>query len=543
MNLSKEEKLVQEYRLALQEELLLKQIESEKKKFGLAFYRPSYKQHLYHAAGEYLRRMLEAGNRFGKSQSGSAEILAWALGERVWYKYTFTVFNHDGSVNFHHDGYDNHPLVTLGIPQRANKILVLVNDGDIIGEVFTGKDGKLWEYIPHPTSSDSKGIIDRVTRNQSGHIDRIEFVNGSVIQFDTYKSFVNNPQGHESRSFDYIHVDEPIPIDMWNANSRGLMDRNGKASFNLTPIREPWISDLFYPEYNDPKDRPDSWVKELDLGDKGKINKYSWVINASVYDNPYNSPEGVEAFLLTLDPEERDARERGVPLAFAGLVYKEFNYAKHVLQEIPSGWASFSEPPEDCCIFTSTDTHPKTDYHGLMAAVDKNDNIFIYKELRTNNDSKTYSEAILSNLRDKKVGWNKCEPAAWIEDSVHHDCIAMDFMAQGFYVIKSCKDLEQGVQKVKRILREEKGFYVSPECRGFLREIRNYSWAKKTKASGKQNIKDCDDHFMECFYRLVYHRPTYFDYEDDDQTFSVSEEVFDNSSMYDFREDFSFDLD
>lgn len=471
------------------------------------------------------------------SQSGCAEILAWALMERTWYKYPFVVYNRDGSVNLEHEGGENHPLVRLGIPQKPNKILVLVNDGDIIGEVFTGKDGKMWEYIPHPNSPESKDIIARCTRNQSGHIDRIEFCNDSVIQFDTFKSFVNNPQGQESKDWDYIHVDEPIPIDMWNANARGLMDRNGKASFNLTPLREPWIGELFYPEYNDPKDRPKKWTKAMDLGDGKKIEKYTWVINATIYDNPYNSEEGIKAFLLTLDPEEREAREKGIPLAFAGMIYKEFNYHKHVLQEVPTGWKSFSEPPPECCIYTTTDTHPREDYHGLLAAVDQNDNVFIFKELRTKNDSATYVESIMPYLKGRKVGWNKVEPAAWIEDSVHHDSIALDFLKKGFNIIKASKDLEGGVQKVKEILREPKGFYVSPECRGFLREIRNYSWDKKTKSSGKQKVKDGNDHFMECLYRLVYHRPKFFDYEEDDAYASVSEEVFTGSDMWDFRDE------
>jgi hypothetical protein len=257
-----------------------------------------------------------------------------------------------------------------------------------------------------------------------------------------------------------------------------------------------------------------------------------------MFNNPYNTKESIEDFLTDIsDPDEREARKTGLPLAFAGMVYKDFRYDKHVLQDVPKGWVDYESPPMDCCIFTSTDTHPKEDYRGLMCAVDQQQNIFIYRELQTKNDSKTYCEAILPLLRGRKVGWNKVEPAAWGEDSVHHDCIALDFMRNGFHIIKATKNREEGTQKVQAILREPRGFYVSPTCRGFLREMRNYCYDKKGK------MMDKDDHFMECLYRLLFHRPTWFDHEESDEQFSVSEESFDNSAMFDFKAEMSFDLD
>ena len=54
------------YKFALKKEKLLKEIEREKKKFGLAFFRPHARQHRFFEAGDYKRRLTECGNRGGK---------------------------------------------------------------------------------------------------------------------------------------------------------------------------------------------------------------------------------------------------------------------------------------------------------------------------------------------------------------------------------------------------------------------------------------------------------------------------------------------
>jgi len=511
--------------LAELEHLLLAK-QQRQKDFGLAYYRPHEKQHEFHIAGDYLRRLCEAGNRSGKSEAGVAEDCAWLLGYRPWYEQSWTVFNRDGTINVSHEGWVGHPYARVGIPQKPNKVLVLVNDSDIIPEVFTGKGGKIWSWLP-------SDFIERQHKNTQGHVVMLECTNGSILAFDTLKAFINNPQGQESKDWDAIHVDEPISQEMWNANARGLVDRNGKAWFTLTPLREPWIGDLFFPPTNDPKDRPDKWVKENE-----STKKYTWAIRWTMWDNPYNSEEGIRSYLDTLDPEEREAREFGLPLAFAGMVYKQFSYEKHVLKEPLPGWRDFYTPPKENLTVVTIDPHTTTDYHALLCSVAKDGTYCVYDEIKTHPSPDSFIPVLLAKLAGKRLGWIKMDPFAWNGEGKVRT-LADDFIMKGVLVQKAPKDLQQGIPKCRQLLseRDHKGdaiLRINPALNGFLRGIRNYVYDKNGK------VRDKDDHFMECFYRLFFDRPLWYDQQ---QTSSLKfeDEIF-TGRFESTKDDFSWSL-
>lgn len=514
----------------------LREVETRKKKeFGLPFYRPHWHQHLFHRNGDKMRRLAEAGNRSGKSEAGIVEDVAWLLGERSWYKHSFDIKTRNPEtgeiyVVERHEGHEFHPFVRIGIPKPPNKILVLVENNDIIAEVFTGKAGKIWDYLP-------QGCVAKKIHGGGGVVTGLELVNDSVIQFDTISSFKLNPQSHESKDWDAIHMDEPCPQPMYNANARGLADRNGKAWFTLTPLREPWIGDTFFGDKNNAKDRPKEHVGDL-VDDKGEIvaKNHTFAIRWTMDENSYNSKEGIDAYLATLDEDEREARRFGIPLAFAGMVYRDFDKGgKHILQELPKGWKAYNDPPKDYSIFVTIDPHQKTDFHALFMAVDPLGNYYLYDELKTINDTRSFANAIKPKLLGRKVGWIKCDPTAWREDPVNHTSIARDFMRHGINVVKAAQDLQTGIPKVKEVLRWDKGFYVSPWLGGFRREIRNYMWDK----SGKKPI-DRDDHFMECFYRMLYALPKWFPkVVREEVEESYREDAGDYVELFDRREDYS----
>lgn len=500
--------------------------EKRQKDFNLAYYRPHYHQHRFHTAGDVPRRLFEAGNRVGKSECGICEDLAWLLGYRPWYERSWTVFNRDGTINCSHEGYKGHPYARLGINPAPNKVLILVNDSDIIPEVFTGKGGKVWNWLP-------EDFVIRKHKNTQGHVISLECANGSVLAFDTLKAFINNPQGQESKDWDAIHVDEPISQEMYNANARGLTDRDGKSWFTLTPLREPWIGDLFFPPTNDPKDRPDHWVKN----DKNN-DPETWAIRATMWDNPYNSAKGIQRFLQTLDPEEREAREHGLPLAFAGMVYKQFSYDKHVLKKPLKGWRDFYTPPEHELTVVTIDPHTTTDYHALLCSVAKDGTYCIYDEIKTHPSPDSFIPVLQAKLKGKRLGWIKMDPFAWV-GAGKVKTLADDFIEKGVHVIKAPKDLQQGIPKCRQLLseRDHRGdaiLRINPRLDGYLRGIRNYVYDKNGK------VRDKDDHFMECFYRLFFERPLWYD-QQELSSLKFSDEAF-TGNFSDDSNDFGWSL-
>lgn len=459
----------------------LQRLQELKKQYGLLFYKPFEKQDMFHRNGEYKRRYVRTGNRFGKSTLGSAEDCAWAIGERPWYP----------------EGDERR---TKGIPKRATKGLIVVADWDKVHEIFTnpmdgpGK-GKLFEFLPLSS-------ITKKKTNTSGIINEIwiKSIHGgeSVIMLDTIKSFKSNPMGQESSDWDWIHVDEPCPKAMWIANSRGLIDRGGSAWFTCTPINEAWINDMFIPRHMLRKSVEGAVIKD----DK------HWMITGNSYDNPHNSAEALELFAGDLTEQEVQCRIQGIPLALSGLVYKEFIYEEHVLEKLPHGWESWLQPPQDYNIRIWIDTHPRTPHAVLFSATSPQGLVFFYHEIFKACYIKDLCEAINEIVFGYEIDEIKLDPSAWVTNPIDSTTVADVFMDNGLCVEKAPKDLTSGLLAAKSFLGSKvtlqsgekiRKVFFSPHLSETLWEFDHYEWS----STRQDKPVDKDDHMMENFYRSV----------------------------------------
>lgn len=481
-------------------ELLRRQIEIQKrlldltKRVGVAAYRPHWKQHLFHSA-PHKRRGFFAGNRTGKSQSSCAETVAWAMGERVWYKVPFNIVDRSGTINHYHDGSPNHPLVRQGIPPWPTKQLIITTDWDKVDEIWTGqrgdRPGKLWQMLPQGWVDDRPG--HGIRRNHSGVIDTIEGKNGALIKFDTVQSFIKDPQGSESSEWDRIAGDEPFPEEMWKASARGLMDRNGQGDFTLTALKERWIYDYFY-EVAGQSENP-------------KEGRYA--VKATTYDNPFMTDEAIAAYEADLTDDEKQCRIHGIPLELSGLVYKQFEYSRHVLQSVPQGWRDYHLPPKNYILDYRIDVHPKVNQAVLFSATGPSQIPVLCHEIWAPLDATALADSILEyvNLCGLFVNTAKCEPAAWIKDELRKVPAPADMFAErGLFVSRASKDKTHGILNVQSVLKRPNGILFSPNIRRTLFEISRYRFDDK-----KQTPVDQDDHMMENLYRLLIDKPFWFD--------------------------------
>lgn len=453
---------------------------------GIVFYRPWSKQHLFHSAGYKRFRFFRAGNRTGKSTSNCAECLSWAMNERPWYKSAFDILGPGGRVVGRHDGGENHPLVRLGIPQRPVKICVVQINWDKVEEIWTGRDGinvgKIWTMAPN-------GLITKALKNHAGVIDTLVCANGSIIKFETIEAFEHNTQRAESSDWDFLLFDEPAPEDMWTALSRGLVDRGGCASFGLTALKHRWINDMFFPAPGQPNKIPDS----------------RWSITADMRENPYLNDAARDEYISTLTDDERACRVEGLPLELSGLVYKEFDYAKHVLDPgPPKGWTDWVTPPPSCVISYSIDTHPQTPQAALFVATDEAGRHFIYDELYRNGTHEVLASEIRARIDGRKLGVRKCEPAAWIEDQSTEFCLGEWLCQNGVWVERASKAKSFGILSMRRLWSRTAAVFVNPALKRFLWEINRYCYDKENKPIDK------DDHIMEAMYRLFINEPQWY---------------------------------
>lgn len=493
------------------------------KDHGLDYYRPSEKQHAFHTA-DAKERGFFAGNRAGKSECDAAETVAWFVGERTWYKYKFPIYGvRDGkrvAVAFH-DGHENHPFVRQGIPAHATKQLVITTDWKKVDEVWTSPlgdpPGKIWKFMPANLDVETR-------RNHEGIIDRIyNAATGAIIRFTNEQAFIKNPQSGESTDNDRIAVDEPISQEMWNSNSRGLIDRDGQGDFTLTSLRERWIYDRFHPD------------------DTADLKTYRFSVRATMHDNPWLKADAKERYFDNLTADERECRELGIPLELSGLVYKEFQKEIHVLKTLPTGWTSWTEPPMDWTIYCAIDVHEQTPQAALFVAVPPKGVPIIYDEIWRPCVADVLAAEVKLRLAGRTIGFVKADPRAWNEDPVYKTSMAQCFFKNGLFVEQASKALTFGIQNMRGILSrrhkepasgiEVPEVYFTPAVKRTLWEISRWHYTKENRPI------DRDDHFMECMYRIFIAPLTYID-----QTASHPIEDFDLDMSTRILRDFNSDM-
>lgn len=454
--------------------------------YALHYYKPHAKQEIFHRNGDKKRRFLSTGNRFGKSHCGSAEDASYALGERPW---------------MHKDDPDRYK----GIPKRATRGLILVADWDKAREIFTcmeeGQKGKLMQWIP----------VDRLltpTKNQSGEIDCVPVKSiwggTSLIFIDTVASYKHNPLSQESSQWDWIHVDEPIPKDMWTAVSRGLIDTGGSAWFTCTPISEPWISEYFLP--------PSKLRNKFELGGVHDLFPDRWTMTGSTYDNTTLERGNIDTYANSLDPKERQSRIYGVPKASTGLVYNNFAMDVHVYDECPVGWKDFDDPPENYTLRVFIDTHVRTEQTAQFWATAPTGEMFCWAEIFADCYIDDFCDAINETLHHRIPYQCFIDQSAFIANPVDGRCLADIFWEKGLNVQKATKELRTGIQKAKQALELRRTYVIKGRevslgllrfcsaCSETIREFFLYNWQKE-----KEKPVDKNDHMMECFYRAVSH--------------------------------------
>lgn len=475
---------------------------------GLAFYRPHYKQDLFHSAANYPRRFSRTGNRFGKTTQGVSEDIAYARGERSWYKVGFEVKDKDGIVKRIHDPILDADLITRGIPRRSTRGVIFCQDWDKVRSVFTSEEsgasrGKLWQLLP-------KDWFLGADKDKQGNLYRFRIKNlygeTSTIQFETVNSFMQNPMAHESEWWDWIHIDEPCPQDMWAAYARGLADRGGFAWFTCTPLTEQWINDYFIPRFRTRDNFTDGEEFRSETTAQGKVFvQFKWIITGSIFDNPNLAPESVAQMIADTPLDQRETRIEGRPRALSGVIYPEFNHDIHIYRDTPPGWADPYTPPDDYCIKIAIDPHPRTPHAVLFDAISPTGYHFFYAEI--------FQHCLIRELCDlifQVPGADRAfaiiiDPLAFTE-SVTGDGTMMidDFRAGGIYGLPASKDLTRGILKVQAWLsmRDYNGHSVLRFHESLLNttyEFDRYIWDPKKP----EPYRKAPDHHMECLYRLL----------------------------------------
>lgn len=446
-------------------------------------------------------RLAHGTNRSGKTTAGGAEDVSLCLGFHPWMLPSALKEHPISYLMSHMELIPKECLTRFKPPVKG---LVIEDDWDTVDEILTvgtaERAGKLKLLIP------DDALVAPPKKNALGHICKYEFKNGSILQIDTERSFINDPLSFEGKDYDFVHYDEPKCRDLRVAVGRGLVDTNGIEMFTMTALAEPWI-------YN-----------EVYL--KATSNPDIQTFFFDAHKNPNISQEGFKAFGATLTQDEYDARILGKWCFLKGKVYKEFiaRSAKdggHICEPISIEWVR-----ENATVWGAIDPHQANPQTCLLMLADKKGRLIIWREVYKKCLIPEFCDAIKSEISfvDKdgqvkqlpiggRVFW--CDPIAFIEDPVDGRMWADEFELCGIPVDKAPKQKDWGVTKTRQAFKDNKLFICS-NCVRTIYEIENYIYQEWSSKSVQRNPKekpvDKDDHTMECMYRLVLKEPQFIDY-------------------------------
>jgi hypothetical protein len=284
------------------------------------------------------RRLDESGNKGGKTHIGIAEDLAHSFGKRYWLPED-----------------DPDYLVPVRVPNMG-----------IIGceTMMHSVPEKIWPTL--------KLLIPKTCRysakkNPAGQIQKVVFhtdPEGKKCESEIYiRSYDQEAGSFEGIDSDWIHWDEPPPKPILQAAERGKIVTNAPSWFTMTPLKEAYI----YDEYSlkaantggDDDEiaviRGEIWENCIDwcfkcgteIPENREIDPDTQALIRPVHKCPncgrimgFITKAGIDEYLKTLDPEEREAREKGIWRHLSGLVYKILDRDEHLYEDfrIPQGW-------------------------------------------------------------------------------------------------------------------------------------------------------------------------------------------------------------
>lgn len=402
-------------------------------------YTPNSAIHEEFHKSEKLGRLLRGGNRSGKSTAGVVEDIWRATGRHPYYK------THDLPVKGR--------IVTVDKETGINLIVKpLLAQWTPPSELVNGS----WE-----ASWRERGAI-------------MTFRNGSTIDVKTHQQEV---EAFAGVPLHFIHFDEECPSAIFNECRLRLIDFNGVWYMTMTPVAgQDWIFDRFITTEN----------------------KNVAMFEVDIASNPHLNQEALKLLGEDLTDEEKEVREKGTFVPRGGLVLKEFNYSKHVIEAhgpIPRSWA----------IYVSIDHGFNNPSAILWHAVSSNKDVVTFKEIYLRKTLiKDFAEMI------KKINLElEINPTLYVGDPSMAQKTAETgssplqlYRENGIPLMQAKRDVSGRINKMNEYLKYDK-WHITRACPNTIKEARAWSWKThlSPKIADRNNVREepnkKNDHAMD----------------------------------------------
>jgi hypothetical protein len=409
------------------------------KKPNVLSYQPNSDVHQAFHESTKVGRLLRGGNRSGKSTAGIVEDI-WRVTGR-------------------------HPLQrTHGLPVQGRIVTVDKDNGieKIIKPLLAQ-----WT----PPSELVNGSWEDSWKNRGA---TMSYRNGSTIEVMTHQQEVEAFAGTPRH---FIHFDEECSSAIFNECRLRLIDFNGVWYMTMTPVDgQDWIFDRFITKAN----------KNVDM------------FEVDIASNPHLNKKALQFLSEDLTDEEKDVREKGIFTPKGGLVLKEFNYNRHIIEAhgpIPRSWA----------IYVSIDHGFNNPTAILWHAVSPKKDVVTFKEIYLR-------KTIIKDLAEmiKKTNLElEVEPLLYVGDpsmaqkTAETGSSALQlYRLNGIPLMQAKRDVSGRINKMNEYLKYDK-WHITKECPNTIKEARGYSWDIfiSPKIADRSNLKDTpkkkNDHAMD----------------------------------------------
>lgn len=294
--------------------------------------------------------------------------------------------------------------------------------------------------------------------------------NGSFVELMSYDQDLDKFAG---TSRDFVHFDEEPPETIYTENMARLIDRRGHCWITMTPVEGmTWIYDTIY--------------EKGILGDPNIT-----VVEVDMAENPHLDQQEVEEFLNSLSEDEKNARGHGKFVQMGGLVYKTFNPAIHVIDEIDPKEFRNHYYKQYMSLDHGFNNPTSVHWH----AVDPDNVAITFDEHYESQRIIDYHAGVIhsrNKLHGRNPDVNICDPALAQKQAVTGTSIQTEYAIRGIGFVLGNNDVMTGVAKVNQYLaigeNGKPNWYITRNCVNLIREIQRLRW--KTWASKKQQSQN-----------------------------------------------------
>lgn len=420
-------------------EQLAASLKDAAKKPNVLAYKPNSPMHQQFHESTKVGRILRGGNRSGKSVAGTVECVWRATGRHPYQK------THELPVRGR--------IVTVDRDAGMKQIILpLLKQWTPPSELKNGS----WE--------DSWSNSDKVLR----------FRNGSEIEVKTHQQEVDSFAGVPRH---FIWFDEECPQAIFNECRLRLIDYNGIWCMTMTPVEgQDWIFDRFIVTAN----------KNVDM------------FEVDIADNPHLNKQALELLDEDLDEDEKKVRRQGIFVPKGGLVLKEFDYSRHVIdggRPVPRGWS----------IYVSIDHGFNAPTAILWHAVSPNKDVVTFHEIYKN---KTVIKVFVEWIKayNLSMGFEPIlymgDPSMSQKNGISGTSALQEYRRHGIPLMQAPKDVPGRINKMNEYLKYDK-WHITTDCPNTIKEARGYAFKIYTSAkiADRNNVREepnkKNDHTMD----------------------------------------------